>query len=155
MPTATVCPQVTLTIEISEVLFHGIQVSAAMSRTTIDVVVQSALRQIAFERETPANESQALEVRTPHPIRRASGKPCLGPIQRAILGSLDAAVADVYDLRELRRTIHQYHRTAVSRAVHKLVNLGFLEPMMPTGAGFQPDDGRQGQLRFVRRAAAS
>jgi hypothetical protein len=51
-------------------------------------------------------------------------------------------------MRAVARTIQAHHQPAVSRAVHRLVERGVLESMMPTGAGFRPDtDGWQGEIR--------
>lgn len=82
----------------------------------------------------------------------------LGSVQRAILNHLADAPAspgsNVFDLRAVSRTMQARHQNAVSRAVHQLVRRGVLESMVPTGAGFRPDnDGWQGQMRYVRRGA--
>jgi hypothetical protein len=83
----------------------------------------------------------------------------LGSVQRLILAHLVDAPAssgsDVFDLRAVSRTMQSRHQPAVSRAVHRLVERWVLESMTPTGAGFRPDDGWQGQVRYVRRGAGS
>jgi hypothetical protein len=82
-------------------------------------------------------------------------------VQRAIMNHLVVAPAGpdsgVFDLRAVSRTMQSRHQPAVSRAVHRLVECGVLESMIPTGAaGFRPDDdGWQAQVRFVRRGAGS
>jgi hypothetical protein len=148
---AAVCPRVTLTIEISEVLFDAIQITAAMSRTTVPAFIGSALRetQIAFFAESSESLSDVvvLDVRevnpaaAPGPRKRGD----LGALQRAILASLENAPnrLGVYDLKEVRKKLaHSHHGAAVSRAVHQLVRRGW---MVPTGTG----------TRYVRRGAGS
>ncbi len=148
MSTAAVCPRVTLTIEISEVLFDAIQITAAMSRTTVPAFIGSALRetQIAFFAEnSELAEVVVLEVRDANPAPGPRRRGDLGALQRAILASLENAPNQlgVYDLREVRKTmLHSHHGAAVSRAVHQLVRRGW---MVPTGTG----------TRYVRRGAGS
>jgi hypothetical protein len=123
----------------------------------------SALRQVAFARES--DEIEVVAVHHAPPSQRqavtvASPKgPCIvGSLQAEVLGRVNSSAgADgVTDLREVRQALAgRYLHNSVSRAVHQLVTLGLLEPVRPTGAGFLPDDGRHGQVRFVRRAAAS
>ena len=159
MNPAPVGARILLTVEISEVLFSAIQITASMSRTTVNSFSGSALRQtqISFFAEAPAtseSEVVVLDVRpTPAPGTRARGE--LGSLQQAILDHLlDApTTSGVFDLAEVRRTmLLHHHGAAVSRAVHQLIRRGVLESMVPTAAGFQPDVGREGPLRFVRCA---
>jgi len=149
MSTAAVCPRVTLTIEISEVLFDAIQITAAMSRTTVPAFIGSALRetQIAFFAENSESLSDVVVLdvceSAPDPSPRKRGD--LGALQRAILASLENAPnkLGVYDLKEVRKTLaHSHHGAAVSRAVHQLVRRGW---MVPAGTG----------TRYVRRGAGS
>ena len=92
-----VCPRVTLTIEISEVLFSAIQITATMSQTTVPAFIGSALRQtqIAFFAEIsespPESDVVVLDVRAARPqppSTRVPGEPHLGALQSAILGQL-------------------------------------------------------------------
>jgi hypothetical protein len=145
---AAVCPRVTLTIEISEVLFDAIQITAAMSRTTVPAFIGSALRdtQIAFFAEnSELPDVVVLEVRDANPAPGPRKRADLGALQRAILASLENAPHQmgVYDLAEVRRTLlHSHSAPNVSRAVHQLVRRGW---MVPTGTG----------TRYVRRGAGS
>ena len=158
---AAVCPRVTLTIQISEVLYDALQVAAVMSQTTVPAFIGSVLResQVTFFADSGESLSDVvvLDVReTPPP---ASTRGDLGPLQRAVLDHLlDApTMSGVYDLGELRRAmLRSHHGPAVSRAVHRLVELGVLVPMTPTSNGFQPDlGGAESRVRFVRRGAGS
>jgi hypothetical protein len=99
-----------------------------MSRRSLDSFIEVALR----------------EFRLP---------PCDAPaaVRRRQHLRSDGPASGVFDLHKVRRTIHYYHRTAVSRAVHQLVRLRVLEPMMPTGGEFIPAEGRLGQVGFVGR----
>lgn len=153
MSTAAVGPRVTLTIEISEVLYSALQIAAAMAETTVNAFIGVALRetQIAFfaETETATPECEP----TPAPGSRRRGD--LGALQRAVLESLHDTpmTGGVYDLREVRKAmLRSHHRPAVSRAVHRLVELGVLVSMTPTSNGFRPDvGGAECQVRYVRR----
>jgi hypothetical protein len=147
MSTAAVCPRVTLTIQISEVLYDAIQITAAMSETTVPAFIGSALRetQIAFFAENSESPSDVVvvEVRESAPAPGPRKRGDLGALQRAILESLESAPNQlgVYDLREVRKTLlHSHHGAAVSRALHQLVRRGW---MVPTGT------------RYVRRGAGS
>jgi hypothetical protein len=82
-----------------------------------------------------------------------------GSLQREIMNHLvDATTSPdggVWVLRIVARAMQARHQPSVSRAVHRLVERGVLESMTPTGAGFRPDDGWQGQVRYVRRGAGT
>jgi hypothetical protein len=85
MSTAAVCPRVTLTIQISEVLYDAIQITAAMSQTTVNAFIGSALRetQIAFFAENSESlpDVAVLDVRATTPSPNTRGD--LGALQRA------------------------------------------------------------------------
>jgi hypothetical protein len=151
MTPAAVCSRITLTVQISETLYDAIQISAAMSRTTVPAFIGSALRetQIAFFAEPASSGSfdvLVLDVDDSSPDlpstprRRGRG---IGALQRAILAGLENAPNQlgVYDLAEVRRTLlHSHHGPNISRAIHELVRRGWL---VPTGDG----------VRYVRRGA--
>jgi len=158
MSPAPVCPRVTLTIEVSTVLFDALVVSADMSGTTVNAFVALALRrtQISFFAETSAADSESpsdsdvalLDVRAAAPRRRGD----LGTLQQAILDHLVGSPTGIYDLRAVRRTLNAHSRPALSVAVHRLVERGVLDPMIPTGGGFQRDvGGTENRVRYVRR----
>ena len=130
------CPRVTLTIQISEVLFDAILITAAMSQTTVPAFIGSALRetQIAFFAENTESLSDVvlLEVRAHSPSPGSRKRGDLGALQRAILDCLENAPNQlgVYDLKEVRKTLaHSHHGAAVSRAVHQLFRRGALVPV--------------------------
>ena len=152
MSPAPVCTRVTLTIEITEVLYSALQITATMSRTTVPAFIGSALRQtqVAFFAELPATSEPdvaVVEVRaTAAPTQKetlpepapfsTSVRGDLGAVQREVLALVDDGVAD---LLEVRRTLLRSHQgPAVSRAVHQLLKRGLLEPMTPTSNGFRP-----------------
>jgi hypothetical protein len=117
MSLAAVCTRVTLTVELSEVLFSAIQITATMSQTTVPAFIGSALRQtqIAFFAEAsespPESEVVVLEVRAATTPSGTRPRGDLGPLQQAILDHLlDApAMSGVYDLLEVRRTMRHSH----------------------------------------------
>lgn len=160
---AAVSPRVTLSISISEVLYDAIQIAAVMSQTTVPAFIGSVLResQITFFAENGESLSDVvvLDVRETTPAPTTSTRGGNGALQRAVLNNLlDApTMSGVYDLGELRRTmLHSHHGPAVSRAVHRLVELGVLVPMMPTSTGFLPDVGAAGsRVRYVAVGAGS
>jgi hypothetical protein len=81
MSTAAVYPRVTLTIEISEVLYSALTVTAAMSETTVPTFIGSALRetQIAFFAGTSESPSESdvvvLDVRAATPPPQHARRP--------------------------------------------------------------------------------
>jgi hypothetical protein len=82
----------------------------------------------------------------------------IGSLQSVIAhlaGAPASSGSDVFDLRAVSRTMQLRHQPAISRAVHRFVERGVLESMTPTGAGFRPDDGGKGQVRYVRCGADS
>jgi hypothetical protein len=179
MSPAPVCSRMTLTVEVSALLFDALTITAQRSGKTVSAFIVSALlqNQIASFAEDSEGPSECdvvvLDARsTPPPSkmgrssetedfsqRRGSEPPMrgdLGPLQRAILDHLlDApTMSGVYDLLEVRRAMLRSHSgPAVSRAVHQLVRRGVLEPMTPTSNRFRPDAGGvESKLRYVRRA---
>jgi hypothetical protein len=159
---AAVCPRVTLTLQISEVLYDALQITAAMSQTTVPAFIGSVLResQITFFAENGESLSDVvvLDVRQAMPPP-PSARGDLGALQRAVLENLldTPMMAGVYDLREVRRAmLPSHHGPAVSRAVHRLVELGVLVSMTPTSDGFQPDvGGAESKVRYVSLGAGS
>lgn len=176
MSPAPVCTRVTLTIEVSEVLFSAIQITATMAQTTVNAFIGTALRQtqITFFAEaagTSESDVAVLDVRATRPLgtkknhggsAEVSGQRGgdLGSLQQAIMNHLldTPTMSGIYDLFEVRKTMLRTHSgPAVSRAVHQFVRRGLLEPMTAVGTGFQPDVDRSESrlLRYVRLGAGS
>ena len=154
MTPAAVCHRVTLTLEISGVLFSALQVAAAMAGRTVPDFMAKVLResQVTFFAED--GEDLAVEVLAVRDVDPSPSPPVkretAGALQRAILGRIDGA--GVCDLQAVRKALHnEYQPAIVSREVHRLIERGQLVPMMPSRTGFSPGGG--GQVRFVARGA--
>ena len=127
--------------------------------------VGSALRQtqIAFFAEIsespPECDVVVLDVCTaPPPTPSTPARGDLGSLQRAIMNYLLNAptMGGVFDLREIRRSMLRSHSaSSISRAFRTLLDGDYIEAMVLTPAGFEPDVGGEGPARFVRCAGGS
>lgn len=153
-----------VTVEITETLYAAIQISTAMSSTTVPAFIAATLRetQVRFFATTSANDED------PEPVEILDGRAAVPPpsmrpllgVRREILDRLIAAPvspgADVFDVIAARRSLlNTYSGPAVSRGVRQLIERGVLVPVVPTATGFQPADGAGDRVRYVRLRGGS
>ena len=154
MTPAAVSSRVTLTIEISGVLFSALQVAAAMDQTTVSDLLASVLRESQITFFADDGESAQLEVLA---VRDLDPTP-VTPMKRQSAGTLEREILDrladdgVSDLSTVRRALlRDYKPAVVSREVHRLIKRGELVPMTQSLNGFVPGGGER--VRFVARGA--